>query len=155
MIQPGRRDFDQSFGQFDRRRIRHPQIRHMGHAIQLLSQCRIELRMPMAMQVAPHAAGAVEIFATVDVDQRAAVGALDHKRLILGHLREGVPDDFAIPAEKFVARRHASPFHDDRCPHSGSQQLRSTAVDDGDFQEAAGANERGPLSRLSLTVGRD
>ena len=54
--------------------------------------------MAMAVEVAPQAAGGVEIFAAVDIDQRAAVGALDDQRLVLGHLREGVPDDFAIPA---------------------------------------------------------
>ena len=46
---------------------------------------------------------AVDVAAAVDVDQLAAFGPLDHKRLVLGHLREGVPDDRAIPIAQSVA----------------------------------------------------
>ena len=48
---------------------------------------------------------AVEILAAVDVDQRAALGPLDDQRLVLGHLREGVPDERAVPALEFLAGR--------------------------------------------------
>ena len=40
--------------------------------------------------------------------ERAAFGPLDHQRLILGHLRESVPDDFAIPAAEFFGSGHGS-----------------------------------------------
>ena len=49
---------------------------------------------------------AVEIRPAVDVVERAAFGALDDQRLVLGHLREGVPDELAIPVEEFVASEH-------------------------------------------------
>src|SRR5687768_1776842 len=59
--------------------------------------------MAMAVNVAPHAAGAVEIGAAIDVVQPAAVGALDQQRLVLGHLRERVPVVAAVPIEKLLA----------------------------------------------------
>ncbi len=49
----------------------------MSDPIELLANGGVDPRMIMAVNVAPHAAGAVEIFAAVDVDQAAAFGALD------------------------------------------------------------------------------
>ena len=106
MIQPSRRDFDQSPGQLDRRRVRHPKIRHVGDAIQLLTQRLIETRMAVTVKIAPQTARAIEILSAVDIDERAAVRPFDHKRLVFRHLRERVPDMFTIPAAKFVVRRH-------------------------------------------------
>ncbi len=60
----------------------------------------------MPVDVAPQAAHAVEIRPAVDIDQRAALGPLDHQRLVLGHLRKRMPDDLAIPLQQFVARWH-------------------------------------------------
>jgi len=75
----------------------------MRHAIKLFAQRGVELWMAMPVQIAPHTAEAIEILAAVDINQRATVGALDHQRLIFSHLRESVPNDFTVPAEKFVA----------------------------------------------------
>src|SRR5262245_5418524 len=120
----------------------------------------------MSVQVAPHAAHAVEILAAVDVNQRATVRPLDHQRLIFSHLRESVPDDFTVPAEKFVAggqgggervkegRTELLPFYimsrlptdGDRCANRGCQHLGRIAFGDGDLQIATGADEPGERS---------
>ena len=47
-------------------------------------------------------AGCISGVKAVDVDQYASLGLLDHKRLILGHLREGVPHQCAVPLAKFL-----------------------------------------------------
>ena len=57
----------------------------------------VDLRVAMAVDVAPQAADAVDVPVAVDIDQHAAFGPFDHKRLVLGHLREGVPDVRAVP----------------------------------------------------------
>ncbi len=58
----------------------------------------------MAVNVAPQATHAVEVFASVDVDQRATLRSVDDERTIVGHLRKGMPHDLAIPIEQFIAR---------------------------------------------------
>ena len=75
----------------------------MGHPIELRTNRRVDLRVVVAVHVAPHAARAVEILAAVDIDQPATLRTLDHERLILGHLREGVPVMAAVPVTQFVA----------------------------------------------------
>ena len=102
--QPGRRDIDQPLGQGDGRRMRAAQQRDVGDVLELCDDRRVELRMAMAVHVAPQAADRVEIFPAVDVDQRRALAALEDQRLVLGHLRERVPDDLAIPLDELLAR---------------------------------------------------
>ncbi len=76
----------------------------MRDAVELGANRRVDARMAMAMDVAPHAARAVEIFVAVDVDQAAALGTGDHQRLVFRHLREGVPMVTAIPFQQLGTR---------------------------------------------------
>ena len=69
----------------------------MRHFVELCPNGRVDLRVPMAVDIAPQAAHAVDIPIAVDIDQHASFGPFDHKRLVLGHLREGVPDVRAVP----------------------------------------------------------
>ena len=80
------------------------ELRDVRDLVQLLAQGRVEPRMAMAVHVAPQAADGIEIFAAVDVDQGAPVGPFDDERFVLGHLREGMPDDFAVPSLEVVER---------------------------------------------------
>lgn len=70
----------------------------MGRFVELLSDCCVDLRMPVAVNVAPQTAHSVEVFPAIHIDERAAAGPLDNERLILGHLREGMPDMREVPA---------------------------------------------------------
>ena len=105
MLKARRRDLDQPFGQLDRGGIRRPKRRHVRDALQLFANRRIELWVSVTMNVAPHAARAIQILVAVDVDQRATAAPLEDKRLILAHLGEGVPDDFPVPALEFRSGR--------------------------------------------------
>ena len=102
VLQIARCEVGQPLGQPHRRVTTHAQRRAVGHAVKLLAHGRIDPRVPVAVHVAPHAARAVEIRAAVDIEQPAAFGPLDHERLVLGHLREGVPEVAAVPIEKLV-----------------------------------------------------
>jgi len=53
-------------------------------AVELVSQCAVEPRMPMPMEVAPERADAVEIASTLAVDQRVAFAGDDHQRVPFG-----------------------------------------------------------------------
>ena len=74
-----------------------PEIGDVGDPIELRADGRVDLRVAMAVDVAPQAAHAVDVLVAVDVGEHAALGPLDDKRLVLGHLREGVPDVGAVP----------------------------------------------------------
>ena len=74
-----------------------PRLVDVRHFVELGSNGRVDLRMAMAVDVAPQAADAVDVPVSLDIDQHAALGPLDHKRLVFGHLREGVPDVGAVP----------------------------------------------------------
>jgi hypothetical protein len=106
MLQSGWREIDQPLGQLDRGGVRRAEIRHVSDFVQLTTNGRVDPRMPMPVDVAPQAADAVEIGATVDIVKRAAFGSLDHQRLVFGHLGEGMPDVAAIPIDKLFASRH-------------------------------------------------
>ena len=71
---------------------------------QLLVDCRVQPRMPVPVQIAPQARDAVEILAAFAINQRAAMSRLNQQRLVLGHLREGMPDVGQIPAFQIVER---------------------------------------------------
>ena len=74
----------------------------MRHFVELRADGGVDLRVAMAVDVAPQAAHAVDILVAVNVDQHAPFGPFDHKRLVLGHLREGVPDERAVPVAQFL-----------------------------------------------------
>jgi hypothetical protein len=74
----------------------------MGDAIELLPDRRVELGVPVAVHVTPHAAAAIEIGVAVNVIERAAFRPFNDQRLILRHLREGMPDVLTVEAAKSV-----------------------------------------------------
>ena len=60
---------------------------------------------------------------------------------------------FAVPAEKFFARRHGNHHSTTTgAPAAGVQQFGRTAVDDGDFQKAAGTDQRGQFPGCTTAV---
>jgi hypothetical protein len=59
----------------------------------------------MAMDIAPKTAHAIEISSAVQVDQITAFRPLNDEGLVLGHLRERVPDEAPIPRFDLLARR--------------------------------------------------
>jgi hypothetical protein len=63
--------------------------------------------MPVTVHVAPDAGAGIEILTTFDVDEHTPLSALEDERLVFGHLREGVPNDLAIPLAKLVKRWRA------------------------------------------------
>ncbi len=95
--------FDQPLGQPDRGGIRAAEIGHVRHFVELRADGGVDRRMTMTVDVAPQAARTVDIAAAVDVDQFAAFGPFDNKRLVFRHLREGMPDDRAVPIAQIVA----------------------------------------------------
>jgi hypothetical protein len=56
----------------------------------------------MAVDIAPQAADAIDVLVALDVGEQAAFGPFDDKRLVLGHLREGVPDVGAVPRVELI-----------------------------------------------------
>ena len=68
-----------------------------GHPAELRLERGVEPRMPVAVDVAPHARRAVEVAAPLGVDEPRANAAIDEQRLVFLHLRERVPDVLAIP----------------------------------------------------------
>ncbi len=104
VIQAGRRQIDQPPGQPDRRGVRRAEVSDVGHAIKLLADRGVDPRMAMAVDVAPQAARGVEIAAAVDIENVAALAAVENQRLVLGHLREGVPDERAVPMNELLGR---------------------------------------------------
>ena len=69
----------------------------MGHAVDLLAQGFIESGVPMTVKIAPDAADSIQQFATIEVNQRATARLLDNQRRVVSHLREGMPDNLAVP----------------------------------------------------------
>ena len=70
----------------------------MGHFVQLVANRLIQSRVSVPMNVAPQIGDTVQELPAIDIDQRTAVSPLDQQRLVLGHLRKGVPNDLAVPA---------------------------------------------------------
>ena len=77
----------------------------MCNLIELLTNRRIDSRMPVAVHITPQATHAIDKRSAMNIDQSATFRALDQQRLVLGHLREGMPDVLAIPAKQVVDRR--------------------------------------------------
>jgi hypothetical protein len=68
-------------------------------AVELAAHGRVDPRMPVAVDVAPERRDPVDVVAPVDVDQLAALGALDDRRVLIGPpllLRERMPEEAAI-----------------------------------------------------------
>ena len=97
LLQARRRYLHQPPGKLDRGRIGEAEVRCVGHPAGLGEQRRIEARMAVAVDVAPHARRAVEIAAAVAINEGAALAPLDEKRLVFLHLRERMPDMLPIP----------------------------------------------------------
>ena len=100
VLQSRRGNVGQPLGQPDRGGIRAAEIGDVRHFVELGSDGRVDLRMAMAVDVAPQAADAVDVPVSLDIDQHAALGPFDHKRLVFGHLGEGVPDVGAVGSSR-------------------------------------------------------
>jgi len=98
VLQSGRREFGQPLGERHRGGIRQAKRSDVGHLVQLSANRLIQSRVRVAVDVAPQIAHAVQELSAINIDQRTAVSPLDQQRLVLGHLRKGVPDDLAVPA---------------------------------------------------------
>ena len=67
--QTRRGQVDQPLGQVDRRGVRRAQRRDVGHAVNCCADGGVDSRMAMAVDVAPQAAGAVDVIAAVDIGE--------------------------------------------------------------------------------------
>jgi hypothetical protein len=77
----------------------------MSHAIQLCANCIVNFRHVMAVNIAPQAAHAIEIFPPFAVDEAHSVGVGDNQRIIrepLPHVRKWMPDELFIELLKFL-----------------------------------------------------
>ena len=75
----------------------------MGDSVELVAEGRVQAGVPVAVDIAPQAADAIDVLATMDIDQRAPLCPIDDQGFVLRHLSKGVPDKLTIPALKFVA----------------------------------------------------
>jgi hypothetical protein len=98
VIEARRGSFDQPASELDGCRMHRAEQRDMRHLVELLANGRVDHRMSVPVHIAPQAAHAVDIFAAIATDQRAAMSSLNKERLILSHLSEGMPDMLPIPA---------------------------------------------------------
>src|SRR5437899_9116715 len=106
------RQLDQSPSQPNRWHIGQTQDRAVGYLVQLISDRLIELRNPMAVNVAPQRRNPIDVFPAVKIDQHAPPGALNDNgplpRIGL-HRRKRVPHVIPIPLfELFARSRHSS-----------------------------------------------
>jgi hypothetical protein len=62
-------------GEAEHRRVRHP--------VELITDSLVDLRMAMAVDVAPERGDAVDVVAAIGVDQLPALRPLDRERLFL------------------------------------------------------------------------
>jgi hypothetical protein len=71
----------------------------VGDLVELLARRPVEVRVVMAVDVAPERGGAVDVAVAVDVEEVDALAALDHQWLFLAPtllLGEGVPDELLV-----------------------------------------------------------
>src|SRR5258706_14923299 len=78
----------------------------------------------MAVQVDPQRRDAVEVAAPVAVDEPVAVGARDHERLPLAHLRQRVPQVLLV----FVDEVHAKKCRSSRSDETSASRCASEWV---------------------------
>ncbi|MCA9134581.1 MAG: hypothetical protein KDA45_15545, partial [Planctomycetales bacterium] len=55
------------------------------------------------MHIAPHAANSIEQPAPLLIEKPHAFGTVDNQRLILGHLREGMPIVLAVALQQILS----------------------------------------------------
>src|SRR5205814_2007260 len=110
-IQVTWRNIGQSLGEPHGRVATHAESRAVGDPVELLADRGIDSRMVVTVDIAPHAAGAVEILAAIDIDETAALGALNNEELVLGHLGERVPIVATVPFAKVVRGGHGWRSH--------------------------------------------
>ena len=79
----------------------------MGDQPELPADGGVEPRMPMAVNVAPHACRAIDVAIACRIKQVDPISPLDQQRLVFGHLGEGMPDMLPIPGlQQFQGGRH-------------------------------------------------
>ena len=106
--QPGRRDLDQPRRQLRRPGVGEAEHRRVRHPVELVADGPVDLRVAMAVDVAPERGDAVDVVAAVGVDQLPALGPLDRERLFLAPtllLGERMPEVVAIEL-RVIHRRH-------------------------------------------------
>ena len=97
--QPGRGDLDQPRRQLGGPGVGEPEHRRVRHPVELVADRLVDLRVAMAVDVAPERGDAVDVMAAVGVDQLPALGPLDRQRLFLAPallLGERMPEVVAI-----------------------------------------------------------
>ena len=155
--QARRGQIDQPLGQQDGRGVRGAEVRDVGHAVELGADGRVDARMPMTVDIAPQAADRVEIAAAVDIEDVAAFAALQNERLILGHLREGMPDQRAVPdggVDRVKADMHVySHATTTGVPTETPSRAAAVVADDRQFQAAGGPDQGHEHSRGLLAIG--
>jgi hypothetical protein len=67
------------------------------YLIQLTTKGFVQARVIVPVHIAPQAADAVEPPPSMHIDQLTSFSPFNKPRLVLGHLRKGVPDVVAIP----------------------------------------------------------
>ena len=77
----------------------------MGHPAELGDDRGVEPWMPVAVHVAPHAGRAVEVAVAGRIDEPGPCPVLDEQRLVLLHLREGMPHVVAVECLESAAGR--------------------------------------------------
>src|SRR4051812_36395820 len=100
-----RRDVDERGRETDPRLVGQTEERRVRELRRLICERSIEHRMAMTMDVAPQRAHAIEISATILVDQERALTARDHERRPLRLLRERMPEDTLIEVNELAHGR--------------------------------------------------
>ena len=98
--QPGRQKRCRFIGQTERGTVRD--------FFELLLNCRVDLRMIVAVQICPNRRIRVEIFASTQVAQNRAFARDDDRRFAfqpVTHLGEGMPDELVIKFGELVHLR--------------------------------------------------
>ena len=107
-VQARGRDVNEAIGQLCCARVGETQHGRVGDAVELLADPFVDRRMPVPVDVAPEGGDAVQIAATLGVDELGPLGGLDHQRLLLHPitlLREWMPEMIVIEPGSFLHRR--------------------------------------------------
>src|SRR5580692_2631152 len=83
VAQAGRRNLDQAASKLDSRDIGNAKQSRVCHGVELRANGGVEFRHSMAMYVAPQRGNAIQVFTTVEVDEKTAMGPLDDERWFL------------------------------------------------------------------------
>ena len=161
------RNFHQSGSKLDRFRVRRTAVGHMANAIDLLFERPIQLRVTVAMHVAPKTGDTIDVLAAIDVDQRTAVCLFKDDRFVLGHLGERMPDRLSIPPTQLLTgqihtlgtfycyseepRRRSFPGQDDVVSGADAEELIGTVADECQHEMPIGG-EHCQVSHFGLVV---